>query len=105
MGMRAASRRLDERRAALSVRAQYPPARVREGRIHAVVYVRRLFRASEEENRRTILQMLAERGIEMHWGDLEDGLPFENETFDVVHANQVIEHVLPASPPLGKSSD
>jgi methionine biosynthesis protein MetW len=102
-----------------------------------VGYLSRLFRATEEENRRTILRMLApspgarlldlgtgdgtftlrvaarlraarvvgvelveehaaaagERGIEMHWGDLEDGLPFESETFDVVHANQVIEHV------------
>ena len=100
-------------------------------------YVRRLFRATEEENRRTILEMLAprpgarlldlgagdgrfslrvaarlraarvvgvelieehaaaagERGIEVHRGDLEDGLPFEGESFDVVHANQVIEHV------------
>jgi len=34
-----------------------------------------------------------ERGIAVHRGDLEDGLPFESETFDVVHANQVIEHV------------
>jgi methionine biosynthesis protein MetW len=102
-----------------------------------VGYLRRLFRATEEENRRTILEMLpprpgarlldlgagdgrftlrvaarlraarivalelveaeaaaaAERGIEVHRGDLEDGLPFESETFDVVHANQVIEHV------------
>lgn len=103
----------------------------------AVGYLRRLFHATEEENRRTILEMLAPwpgarlldlgtsdggftvrvaervratrvagvelieahaaaaraRGIEVHRGDLADNLPFESETFDVVHANQVIEHV------------
>ena len=33
------------------------------------------------------------RGIEVEVADLDDGLPFESESFDVVHANQVIEHV------------
>jgi SAM-dependent methyltransferase len=34
-----------------------------------------------------------ERGIEMTVADIDDGLPFEDGAFDVVHANQVIEHV------------
>jgi SAM-dependent methyltransferase len=33
------------------------------------------------------------RGIEAVTGDLNEPLPFEDESFDVVHANQVIEHV------------
>jgi SAM-dependent methyltransferase len=33
------------------------------------------------------------RGIEIAEGDLDDGLPFEEASFDTVHANQVIEHV------------
>jgi len=33
------------------------------------------------------------RGIETHQADLDGGLPFEDGAFDVVHANQVIEHV------------
>ncbi|MDO9355478.1 MAG: class I SAM-dependent methyltransferase [Solirubrobacteraceae bacterium] len=33
------------------------------------------------------------RGIEVTLGDVDDGLPFEDETFGVVLANQVIEHV------------
>jgi methionine biosynthesis protein MetW len=33
------------------------------------------------------------RGITVVEGDVEDGLPFDDETFDVVSANQVIEHV------------
>jgi SAM-dependent methyltransferase len=33
------------------------------------------------------------RGIEAVRGDLNEPLPFEDESFDVVHANQVIEHV------------
>jgi SAM-dependent methyltransferase len=33
------------------------------------------------------------RGIDVRRADLDDGLPFEDEAFDVVHANQVIEHV------------
>jgi SAM-dependent methyltransferase len=102
-----------------------------------VGYLYRVFRATEEENRRAILATLeprsgarlldlgthrgdftlrvAERlgagtvtgvelidehaaiargrGIDVHRADLDDGLPFEDEAFDVVHANQVIEHV------------
>ena len=100
-------------------------------------YLYRVFRATEEENRRAILaalepragarlldlgthrgdftlrvaerldadrvtglELLEEhasvarsRGIDVRCGDLDDGLPFEDEAFDVVHANQVIEHV------------
>jgi methionine biosynthesis protein MetW len=33
------------------------------------------------------------RGINVYWADLNDNLPFENESFDVVHANQVLEHL------------
>ena len=38
-------------------------------------------------------QRARERGIEVHTGDLEAGLPFEDGEFEVVTANQVIEHV------------
>lgn len=99
-------------------------------------YLERIFRLSEEENRRAILGMLPAgsggslldigahtgqftervaarlgarrvvgvelleqharrargRGYEMAVADVDDGLPLE-EAFDVVHANQVIEHV------------
>jgi SAM-dependent methyltransferase len=34
-----------------------------------------------------------ERGLEMVVADVEQGLPFADARFDVVHANQVIEHV------------
>jgi SAM-dependent methyltransferase len=33
------------------------------------------------------------RGIDVLRADLDEGLPFEDGAFDVVHANQVIEHV------------
>jgi SAM-dependent methyltransferase len=33
------------------------------------------------------------RGIEVHQGDLDAGLPFEDASFDVITANHVIEHV------------
>jgi SAM-dependent methyltransferase len=98
----------------------------------------RLFRATEEENRRAVLRMLpagrggalldigthrgaftarvAERlraesvtgielieehavvararGFEVLCANVDDGLPFDDESFDTVHANQVIEHVV-----------
>lgn len=100
-------------------------------------YLARVFRATEEENRRQILRALPKghggrlldvglhtgeftlrvaerlgarevhgvelieehaaaarrRGIEVEVADIENGLPFPDETFDVVHANQVIEHL------------
>jgi SAM-dependent methyltransferase len=34
-----------------------------------------------------------QRGVDVTVGDLDDGLPFPSESFDVVHANQVLEHV------------
>jgi len=102
-----------------------------------VGYLYRVFRATEEQNRRTILaalephagarlldlgtsdgeftmrvaerlgaasvsgvELLEEhaavargRGIDVHRADLDDGLPFDDGAFDVVHANQIIEHV------------
>ena len=33
------------------------------------------------------------RGFDVRTGDLEEPWPFDDEAFDVVHANQVIEHV------------
>ena len=33
------------------------------------------------------------RGIKVYFADLNENLPFENESFDVVHANQVLEHL------------
>src|SRR5215213_1400602 len=33
------------------------------------------------------------RGIDVRGADVDEGLPFEDGAFDVVHANQVIEHV------------
>ena len=100
-------------------------------------YLYRVFRATEEENRRAILASLEpragarlldlgtsdgeftvrvaerlgatsvcgvelleehaavarDRGIDVRRADLDEGLPFEDGVFDVVHANQVIEHV------------
>jgi SAM-dependent methyltransferase len=100
-------------------------------------YLRRVFLASEEANRRTVLDALParrggdlldvgshrgdftlrladhlraesvsgvelienhaavarSRGIEVVAADLDRGIPFPSESFDVVHANQVIEHV------------
>jgi SAM-dependent methyltransferase len=100
-------------------------------------YLRRVFLASEEANRRSVLKALParhggrvldlgthrgdftlrlaehlradsvagvelierhaavarSRGIDVVMGDLDDGIPFPSESFDVVHANQVIEHV------------
>jgi SAM-dependent methyltransferase len=103
----------------------------------SVGYLERVFHATEEENKRTILSMLptdlgggmldlgthegeftlrvAEhvgatrvagieliqahaavaqaRGIDVINGDLDGGFPIDSESFDFVHANQVIEHV------------
>ena len=100
-------------------------------------YLERVFRASEEENRRIILTELPHRrggslldlgthdgsftarvaervgaqrvvgielmedhasvarsrGVDVRVADLDRGLPFDDGEFDLVHANQVIEHV------------
>ena len=100
-------------------------------------YLERVFKATEEENRRAILRSLPagpggrlldlgchegeftirvaervraervcgvefieehaerarERGIAVHVGDLDAGLPYPDDSFDTVHSNQVIEHV------------
>jgi SAM-dependent methyltransferase len=102
-----------------------------------VGYLNRVFRATEQENRRAILAALERRagarlldlgtsdgeftmrvaerigaasvhgielieehaavartrGIDVSHADLDAGLPFEDAAFEVVHANQVIEHV------------
>lgn len=102
-----------------------------------MAYLERLFRATEEQNRRAILSLLPERrgaslldlgtrdgtftarmaervgagrvagvelidahahaarrrGIDARTADLDQGLPFEDGEFDLVSANQLIEHV------------
>jgi SAM-dependent methyltransferase len=102
-----------------------------------VGYLSRVFNASEEANRRAVLQALParrggevldlgthrgdftvrladhlgadkvsgvelierhasvarSRGVDVVIGDLDEGIPFPSESFDVVHGNQVIEHV------------
>ena len=42
---------------------------------------------------RWALDEAARLGIETHWADAEQGLPFEDETFDVVVAGELLEHV------------
>lgn len=39
------------------------------------------------------LEEAARSGVRIHLGDLNGTLPFEDASFDVVHANQVIEHL------------
>ena len=34
-----------------------------------------------------------QRGVDVTVGDIDEGLPFDSQSFDVVHANQVLEHV------------
>jgi uncharacterized membrane protein YkvA (DUF1232 family) len=41
----------------------------------------------------TRAELARARGFDVRVGDLDDSWPFEDESFDVVHANQVIEHV------------
>jgi SAM-dependent methyltransferase len=42
---------------------------------------------------RLALDEAAALGIETHWADVEQGLPFEDESFDVVVAGELLEHV------------
>lgn len=42
---------------------------------------------------RWALQEAAGFGIDTHWADAEQGLPFEDDTFDVVVAGELLEHV------------
>jgi SAM-dependent methyltransferase len=42
---------------------------------------------------RLALDEAARLGIETHWADAEEGLPFEDETFEVVVAGELLEHV------------
>ena len=39
------------------------------------------------------VQLARRRGFDVRLGDLDESWPFEDRSFDVVHANQVIEHV------------
>jgi len=114
-----------------------PPSPPGGGPPEATGYLRRVFRATEEANRRAVLsalpagsggrlldigthdgaftarivervrpaqvtgvEVMAEhaqhargRGVDVVEADVEDGLPFPDGRFDVVTANQVIEHV------------
>jgi SAM-dependent methyltransferase len=38
-------------------------------------------------------ELARRRGFDVQTGDLEEAWPFPDESFDIVHANQVIEHV------------
>jgi methionine biosynthesis protein MetW len=42
---------------------------------------------------RNALAAAARLGIETHWADVEDGLPFDDSSFDVVVAGELLEHV------------
>jgi SAM-dependent methyltransferase len=42
---------------------------------------------------RWALDEAARRGVETHWADAEQPLPFEDETFDVAVAGELLEHV------------
>jgi SAM-dependent methyltransferase len=42
---------------------------------------------------RFALEEAADLGIETHWADAEQGLPFGDKTFDVVVAGELLEHV------------
>jgi SAM-dependent methyltransferase len=42
---------------------------------------------------RDALAQAAARGIETHWADVEERLPFDDESFDVVVAGELLEHV------------
>jgi len=42
---------------------------------------------------RWALDEAARLGIETQWADIEEGLPFEDESFDVVAAGELLEHV------------
>src|SRR3954452_1165217 len=42
---------------------------------------------------RDALAQAAKLGIETHWADFEEPLPLEDETFDVVVAGELLEHL------------
>jgi SAM-dependent methyltransferase len=42
---------------------------------------------------REALAQAAKLGIETHWADLDEPLPFEDESFDVVVAGELLEHL------------
>lgn len=42
---------------------------------------------------RDALEQAAALGIETRWADVEEALPFESETFDVVVAGELLEHM------------
>jgi len=50
----------------------------------------RLFGIEVVEERRTLA---VQKGIDARQADLNDPFPFPDDTFDVLHANQVIEHI------------
>ena len=44
-------------------------------------------------DRAALEQAVARLGIETVWADVEEGLPFEDESFDVVVAGELLEHL------------
>jgi len=50
----------------------------------------RLFGIEVVEERRTLA---VQKGVDARQSDLDDPFPFPDDTFDVLHANQVIEHI------------
>lgn len=91
----------DYRNRILEVVAAARPAAMVDLGCHDGAWTRRLADAAGPQLERVCgLEVVPEaaeaaraRGIEVETGDLRDPLPYPDDSFDLVHANQVIEHV------------